>query len=271
MSTNTDVLIAEPSWRGHTVVFAATIANTIRETGLKVTLSVPEPTEQNQRQIDVARELTHEDVDFQTTLRAFSSGFGKVLSKDTELVADSILGTYEESGARRLVLPTADAMVSMKMGTTPAAQLRAHNPRSVVHQCRLGYGSFGARFAIGREIVRSRMRRCGHHMMALDPLTQQSAISSGIDMGLLHWATVNKRTMTRSQARDLLGIPEQARVIGLLGEHSKRKGSLEVLQAWPKDRSQEATLLLMGTISDPIKEELSRRQDQISTVEAAVF
>ena len=103
MRKRPDVLVAEPSWRGHTLVFAAMIANHIRETGLHVMLSVPELTDENRDQIDVARELAHDEIDLRTELRAFSSGFGGIFSKDSELVADSVLDAYEESGAKRLV------------------------------------------------------------------------------------------------------------------------------------------------------------------------
>ena len=265
MRRGPDVLVAEPSWRGHTLVFAAMIANQIRETGRHVRLLVPELTDENRDQIDVARELAHDEIDLRTGLRAFSSGFGRIFSKDSELVADSVLDAYEESGAKRLVLPTADAIASMKPGTSQAAKMRSHQPRSVVHQPRLGYGGFGIRFAMGREIMRSRMRRCGHHILTLDPLTHRSAIKAGLDMGLVSFSTVKDTEMNGSEARDLLEIPEKTRVISLLGEHSARKGSLEVIQAWPKNTDQDTTLLIMGSLSDSIRNELARRHDQVSS------
>lgn len=265
MRKRPDVLVAEPSWRGHTLVFATMIANHIRETGLHVMLSVPEPTDENRDQIDVAREMVHDEIDVRTGLRAYSSGFGRTFSKDSEVVADSVLLAYEESGAKRLVLPTADAIASMKPGSSQAAKMRSHQPRSVVHQPRLGYGGFGIRFAMGREIMRSRMRRCGHHILTLDPLTHRSAIKSGLDMGLVTFSTVKDTEMNGSEARDLLGIPEKTRVISLLGEHSARKGSLEVLQAWPKNSDQGTALLIMGGLSDSIRNELARRHDQVSS------
>lgn len=262
--TKKHIVVAEPSWKGHSLVFAANIANAIQQTGRHVVLCVPMATDENRRQVDVARALVHDEIDFQVNLRPFSSGFGGVFSKDAEIVTDSILEVYEQGDPERLVLPTADAMVSMKTRSVQAAKLRACRPCSVVHLPRLGYGGFGPRFAAGRELVRMRMRRCGHRMLTMDPLTHQSGIRSGLDMGLLSFPSPKRTELDQNGARDMLGIPRDARVLGLLGEHSKRKGTLEVLQAWPEKTGGGMVLLIMGSLSDSIQRELTRRQDQIS-------
>ena len=69
--------------------------------------------------------------------------------------------------------------------------------------------------------------------------------------------------MDQVQARSLLGIPADARVISALGEHSERKGTLELIMAWPETTPPGTILLVMGLLSDPIREELQRRSEQV--------
>ena len=259
-----NVQIAEPSWRGHSLVYATNLANTISSMGCEVTLCIPERTDENGAQIAVVHESTLDGVEVRTCLRTFPTGFGRVFSDRCESVVDSILEQHGSLTPNRLILPTADAMVSMRMNTPQAAKLREIRPCSIIHQPRLGYGGYGVRFAVGREIVRARMRRCGHRLMTMDPLTHRSALRSGIEMGLLHVPMPNPRRIDKAAARELLGIPKEARVVGVLGEHSKRKGSLEILKAWSKEVPEGAALLLLGELSDEIRGELGARTEEIS-------
>ncbi|HAW96547.1 MAG: hypothetical protein CMJ33_11120 [Phycisphaerae bacterium] len=261
---NRHVQIAEPSWRGHSLVYATNLANIITSMGCRVTLCIPQMTDENGAQIAVVHESARDGVEVRTCLRTFSTGFGKVLSDRCEEVVDSILEQHESLAPIRLILPTADAMVSMRMNTSQASRLRRIRPCSIIHQPRLGYGGYGVRFAVGREIVRARMRRCGHRLMTMDPLTHRSALRSGIEMGLLHVPMPDSERIDKSAARALLGIPRHARVIGVLGEHSDRKGTLEILRAWPKDMPEGMTLLILGQLSESIRSELAKRAGEIS-------
>ena len=258
-----DVFIAEPSWRGHSLIFAVNIANIISEMGHRVILAVPEKTDENKGHIELCRDSVRNEIEVRTSLKSFETGFGKALSKNTEMVTGSLLDEHEKMSAPRMVLPTGDAMVSMAGGSSQASRLKKHCPRSIVHQPRLGYGGFGLRFSVGREIIRSRMRKCGHRIMTMDPLTHRSAVRSGIDMGLIQIPVSPIKDMKKNEARDLLGIPQSARVVSVLGEHSKRKGTLEIIKAWRKTKDQETVLLLMGKLSDPIRAELKRRHEEI--------
>ena len=266
-----DIFIAEPSWRGHSLIFAVNIANLISEMGPRVMLAVPERTDENKGHIELCLDSIRNEIDVRTSLKSFKNGFGKVLSKNTEMVTGSLLDEHEKTGAPRMVLPTGDAMVSMAGGSSQAPRLKKHRPRSIVHQPRLGYGGFGLRFSLGREIIRSRMRKCGHRIMTMDPLTHRSAVRSGIDMGLIQMPITPIEKINKSEARDLLGISRGARVISVLGEHSKRKGTLEIIKAWRKTKDQEAVLLLMGKLSDPIRAELKRRHEEIEDGRILVY
>lgn len=266
-----DVFIAEPSWRGHTLIFAVNFANIISEMGPKVMLAVPETSNENKTHIELCLESIRNEVDVRTSLKSFENGFGKVFSKNTEMVTGSLLDEHEKTGAPRMLLPTGDAMASMAGSSSQASRLKKHRPRTIVHQPRLGYGGFGLRFSIGREIIRHRMRKCGHRMMTMDPLTHRSAVKSGIDMGLIQMPTSPITNMNKSEARDLLGISRSARVISVLGEHSQRKGTLEIIKAWRKTEDQETVLLLMGKLSDTIRAELNRRREEIEDGRILVY
>lgn len=257
-------MIAEPSWRGHSLVYATNLANAICGMGCEVTLCIPEMTEENRAQIGEVHGSARTGIEIRTGLRTFPGGFGKVFSDRTESVIDSIVEQHERLDPTRLILPTADAMVSMKMDTTQASKLRNIRPCSIIHQPRLGYGGYGLRFALGRELVRSRMRRCGHRMVTMDPLTHRSARRSGIEMGFLQAPLMVENRIGKTAARDLLRIPADARVIGILGEHSDRKGTLQILKAWPKDMTRNTCLLLMGQLSESIRRELATRHEEIS-------
>ena len=261
---NTHVQIAEPSWRGHSLVYATNLANTLSTMGREVTLCIPEMTDENGAQSAVVHDSAGDGVQVRACLRSFPTGFGKVFSDGCEAVVDSILEQHDSLAPHRLILPTADAMVTMKMNTSEASRLREIRPCSIIHQPRLGYGGYGVRFAMGREIVRARMRRCGHRLMTMDPLTHRSALRSGIEMGLLHVPMPDTKRIDKAAARALLGIPGDARVIGVLGEHSDRKGTLEILRAWPKDMSEGTTLLILGQLSESIRSELATRPEEIS-------
>jgi glycosyltransferase involved in cell wall biosynthesis len=265
------IFIAEPSWRGHTLIFALNVAKIISKMGPKVILAVPEITEESKTNIELCLNSSGNEIDVRTCLTHFPSGYGRIFSKNTEVVTDSILEEYEKENAFRMILPTGDAMVSMKSGTRQASRLRRCHPRSIVHQPRLGYGGFGLRFGVGRELIRSRMRKCGHRMMTMDPLTHRSALRSKIDMGYIYMPVTQVEEMKKSEARDLLAIPNDARVIGVLGEHSKRKGTLELIQAWPERKDHEVILLLMGKLSDSIRTELERRKEEVTDGRIVVY
>ena len=83
-------------------------------------------------------------------------------------------------------------------------------------------------------------------------------------MGLLHVPMPDSKRIDKTTARELLGIPGHARVIGVLGEHSYRKGTLEILRAWPKDMPEGMTLLILGQLSESIRSELAKRSEEIS-------
>ena len=257
------VLVAEPSWRGHTLVFATRLANLINELGVRVTLGIPEENSLSIQHVRSAREALDADVEVRSCFKAVEPGYlGTLMPTDPEVV-ETIIREQDRSGADRVLLPTADSLTTMRQTTPTLRELGRREPRSIVHQPKIGYGGYGHRQVIARELIRWRLKRCGHRLGMLDPLSHRSAVRSGIDAELVQFPIQTTKSMDQVQARELLGIPKDARVISALGEHSVRKGTLELIRAWPETTPPGTILLVMGLLSDPIREELDRRSEQV--------
>ena len=257
------VLVAESNWRGHTLAYAATVANLIHEVGVRVTLGIPEENDLSLDYVRTAREMVDAGVEVLPCFEATEPGYLKPLKPTDQKVVETILREQDRAGANRVLLPTADSLATMRRTNPALRELSRREPRSIIHQPRLGYGGYGHRFMVARERIRWRLKRCGHRLGMLDPLSHRSAVRSGMDVELLNFSSRCRKSVDRVRARSLLGIPADARVISALGEHSVRKGTLELIMAWPETTPPGTILLVVGLLSDPIREELQRRSEQV--------
>lgn len=257
------ILVAESKWTGHHLFFARDIAAALGATGHEVILSVSASDAASPRKtIELSTEGIAEDgVEIRRTLTGPDAGHARIDDHHGGIEVDSISQEITRTQPDRVVVPSADAVAFFLGGRSSAHDL-LHSKETclVLHQPYVGYGGRGIRFAVRRELVRRRLRRTSARLAALDHRIDD-AMGSRRAVTLLPGSPQIPASISRLDARHRFGIEHDRPVFLAAGEHSRRKGTHQLVDAWPAEA--EGTLLIVGRCSEEVRAAVASRPEDL--------
>ena len=259
------ILVAEPKWTGHHLPIARVLASTLRGAGHEVVLAVTvSDDEVARRMTEVATaDVESEGIELRRSLRGPPIGWSRIGDSDGRIEVNAISGEIERTSPDRVVVPSGDATVFHLGGGGIAHELLdSEEARFLLHQPYVGYRGRGLRFAVKRELIRRRLRRSRGGLAGLDHRIGLS-LGKRNPVTLLPAPPVAVAELPRRAARTRFGIDDDRQVFLAIGEHSTRKGTERLVEAWPADGS--GTLLLVGRCSSEVRESIASRPTEVAS------
>ena len=256
------ILVIEPKWTGHYPMFAGVVADALQAAGATVTLSMtrsdpsetgglPELVETEMAgRIEIRRSLGSLPGGFSPLTKAGGSREWTVIDEELEALRPDIV-----------LFPSADALACTRSSRDHAGIRMA----GCLHNSRLGYGNRGYRFMLRREWMRHHLRGCGMTLGSIDPVPVDASRSPQIHLLPHPLARREGPSFPPPSLRDLDAKIGDRRVVLVIGEHSKRKATDRIVNAWPAPAPPEAVLVVAGRRVPAVNEAIQARMkdDQI--------
>lgn len=259
------ILVAESKWTGHHLFFARAIAKALAAADHEVILAVTESTEAvPRRMVELATgDLSDGRIVIRRTLAGPEAGFARIDDRNGRIEVDAISKQIGLIKPDRVVIPSADAAAFSLGGRSSAHDLlRSEETLLILHQPYVGYRGRGVRFAVRRTLIRRRLRSNAARLAALDHRVARAMGSRHPVSILPHHASVPV-DVPRIDARRRFGIRHDRPVFLAAGEHSRRKGTDGLVEAWPVNA--EGTLLIVGFCSDEVRAIIANRPQDLAT------
>lgn len=265
------ILVAEPKWTGHHLFFARDVATALAATGHEVILAVTaSDTESPRRLAGLATTgLAEARIEVRRTLAGPEGGFSRIDDRCGALEVDSVSREILDTRPDRVVLPSGDAAAFLLGGGAPAHDLlRSEGAHLVLHQPYVGYGGRGIRFALRRRHIQGRLRRNKARLAAIDHRISD-AMGPRHPVSLLPAHATPPIDVTKDEARRRFDIDHDRPVFLAAGEHSDRKGTDRLIDAWPS--KTDGTLLVVGRCSEGVRSRIATRRADLDAGRIRVF
>ena len=259
------ILVAESKWTGHHLFFARAVATALESSDHEVIFAVSaSEAESARRMIDLATEgVSDGRIELRRTLVGPEAGFARIDDRHGGAEVDSISEEIKRTRPDRVVVPSADALAfRLGGGSSGNDLLRSRHAHLVLHQPYVGYGRRGFRFALRREHIRLRLRKCDARLATLDHRVAK-ALQPSHPITLLPDNTPIHADVSAIDARRRFGIEHDRPVFLAAGEHSARKGTDRIVDVWPAE--SEGTLLIVGRCSEAVRDAVARRPKDLDS------
>ncbi len=253
------ILVIEPKWTGHYAGFAGMVADALQGAGESVTLALTRsgPNETTGIPENVESELG-DRLEVRRSLKELPGGFSPLSDAGGEREWDAITDEIHELRPEVVLFPSADALACARSSRSRIRTLGSA-AAGCIHNARFGYGGRGLRFMLRREWMRLRLQRCGMTLGSLDPV---ASLAFGPDR--LRLLPLPLSEPASECAPD--GIERRLgdrRVVLAIGEHSRRKGTERIIDAWPDPGPSSASLVIAGRRWRGVEEALDRRSSDL--------
>lgn len=250
------ILIIEPKWTGHYPMFAGLVADAIQVAGGSVTLSM---TRSNPSETGGLPELVEtalaDRVEIRRSLGELPGGFSPVNrvggSREWAVVDEEIEALRPDA----VLFPSADALACTRSIRDHAGFRMA----GCLHNARLGYGGQGPRFMLRREWMRHHLQRSQMTLGSVDPLPVEASRSPKIHLLPHPLARREDYSSPPSSLRDIDARIGSRRMVLVIGEHSTRKATERIVNAWPDSVHSEAVLMVAGRRVPAVNEAIQVR------------
>ena len=257
------ILVLEPKWTGHYPMFASLVADALRTTAGKVTLSLTRATRDVTGGIPDFAEIEVADrVEVRRSLGVIPSGYCPLTEAGGSEEWSAVENEIQALNPDLVVVPSADAICCAR--ETPMKVRRFGIPiAGCMHNARLGYRGRGPRFLLRREWMRWRMRRCGMTLGTVDPVAVDSGKS--IPLHLLPLPIANRGPTGEKPGliRELEDRIAGRRMILAIGEHSRRKATDRIVASWPDPAPKDAVLVIAGRRSAEVVDAIQARRHDV--------
>ena len=260
------ILIAEPKWTGHHLFFAQAIANGLQGFGHDVIFAVTDSKDESARSmIALAVEGLNKGVEVRRTLHGLPRGFAHLGDKDGSVEVATIAEEVRRLRPDRLIVPSADAL-AFHLGRRGFRDFPIESRAShfILHNAYVGYHGHGLRFAVKRQLIQRRLLRLDGNFGAFDHRIA-GALGPRHQVMILPVPPQPYEATTSTEARRRLGIDLDALIFLAAGEHSQRKGTDRLIEAWPAKRVQNEVLLIVGRCSEEVRAALQQRPRDIDS------
>ena len=265
------ILVAESKWTGHHLFFARYVAEAMTSPDHEVILAVTASNAASpHRMIEIATEgVTGSGVEIRRSLTGPEAGYARIDDRNGGIEVDTISAEVAATRPDRVVVPSADAVGFFLGGQSIAHDLlRSKATRLILHQPYVGYGGRGFRFALRREFIRHRLRKTVAGLAALDHRITRS-MGSRHPVSILPNIPQTNAVVSVSDARCRFGIDHDQTVFLAAGEHSERKGTDRLVDAWPAE--SKGTLLIVGRCSEKVRSAVARRPKDLDAGRIRMF
>ena len=265
------ILVAESKWTGHHLFFARSVAEALRSPDDEVILAVTaSKAAAPRRMLEIATgNVTGAGVEVRRSLTGPEAGYARIGDRDGGIEVDTISAEIAATRPDRVVVPSADAVGFFLGGRSTAPELlRSQATRLILHQPYVGYGGRGLRFALRREFIRHRLRKSVAGLAALDHRITR-AMGPRHPVSILPNIPQTDPVVSVADARRRFGIDHDRPVFLAAGEHSQRKGTDRLVDAWPAE--SEGTLLIVGHCSEQVQSAVAKRPKDLDAGRIRIF
>ena len=260
------VVIFEPKFVGHFLGFASVAAKAFADLGCDVKLLVPKLA-QDTPQSRIKLGDVHENVEV-----VYDIDVPKIYQKwvNAKLETEALAAALDRYEVDHLVIPSGDFVLSglIKNGRLRRRVKSLPGIDLVMHNCQQVYPELGIRQTIKCVLDRLAVSLAGRiRLLTVDPYATSNArrscmafLSNPVEP-LPHFREVVTDRPSKHQARNLIGLPEQGRFFGSIGDLGRRKGTELLIDSYARSGPGENdALVLFGLLSGTAKETLQRHQ-----------
>lgn len=254
------ILVVEPKWTGHYAGFAGLVADALREVRESVTLSLTRsgPNETTGIPEQVESELG-DRLAIRRSLEPLPGGFSPLSNAGGEREWGAIATEVRALRPEVVLFPSADALACAK---SSRQRIRALGlpAAGCIHNARFGYGGRGLCFMLRREWMRHRLRHGGMTLGSLDPV---ASAAFGPEQLRLLPLPLSQPTPERPR-EDIERRLGERRIVLAIGEHSRRKGTERLVEAWPDPAPSSAALVIAGRRWEGVDRALAGRTEDLA-------
>lgn len=263
------VLLFEPKYVGHFLGFAAVTARAFADLGCEVTMLVPSRAK-GTTQADIKLGSLPENVRVR-----YEIDVPKLYKKweNAEFETAALELALERYPTDHLVMPSGDFVLAglMKHGSLRRRVKAIGGTDLVMHSCQQVYPELGIRQRTLCYLDRLAVSMAnGIRLLTVDPYaTSEASVSHMALYGnpvlpLPHFREIPEYHPSKSQARIELGLPENGRLLGSVGDLGRRKGTELLIESFARSQpGPDDYLVLFGILSGTAREMLKQNQDLI--------
>lgn len=263
------VLIFEPKFVGHFIGFAVVTANAFAQLGCKVTILLPKQAQDTpQAKIKLAHLPDNVEV-------RFAIDVPKLYQKwiNAKFESEALALVLEEFPTDHLVLSSGDFVLTglLKNGALRRRLKSLGSVDLVMHNCQQVYPKLGIRqrcLCIFDRLAVSLAR--GIRLLTVDPFATSAAAVSHMSLlgnpvhPLPHFREVPDNPISQAEARTLLGLPAEGRMLGSVGDLGRRKGTELLINSFARSNPQaNDKLVLFGLLSGTAKQTLQQHRQLV--------